>query len=60
MTNQEKIEFLGARIWSVQTWLESHGRHSRKPRPEFNIEQQERNLAGLESIISDYQQRAAQ
>jgi predicted transcriptional regulator len=60
MTNQEKIDFISSRIWSLQTWLETHGRKSRKPRPEFDIEQRERHLIAFESIISDYQQRAAQ
>lgn len=52
---QEKLDFLSARIWSLQTWLEDHGRHSKKPRPENDIEQRERQLAMFEDIASDYQ-----
>lgn len=51
---QEKIDFIAGRIWSLQTWLEQHGRASKKPRPEFDIEQRERHLKMFESIKSDY------
>lgn len=51
---QEKIDFIAGRIWSLQTWLEQHGRNSKKPRPEFDIEQRERHLTMFEAIQSDY------
>lgn len=62
MTPQEKIDFLGSRIWSTQTWLEDFGRHSKKKRGDLEIEQKERNLKFYEAMQSDYvqaQQRRA-
>lgn len=55
MTIDEKVDFLSARIWSAHTWLEDHGRHSKKPRPDFEIEQKERSLRAFEAILGDYQ-----
>lgn len=51
---QDKIDFIAARIWSLQTWLEDHGRYSKKPRPETDIDQRERQLAMFEAIQADY------
>lgn len=54
MTKQEKIEFISSRIWSLQTWLQDHGRSAKKPRPEHDIDQRERHLRAFEAILSDY------
>jgi hypothetical protein len=51
---QDKIDFIAGRIWSLQTWLQDHGRSSKKPRPEHDIEQRERSLQMFEAIQSDY------
>lgn len=62
ITMQEKIDFISSRIWSLQTWLEDHGRSSKKPRSEMDIEQRERHLTMFEALLSDYlsaQQRKA-
>lgn len=58
ITKQEKIEFISSRIWSIRTWLEDHGKGSKKPRSSSDIEQRERHLTIFESILSDYTGRA--
>ena len=54
MTKQEKIDFIRSSIWSLQTWLQDHGRLAKKPRPDFDIDQRERHLKSFEAILSDY------
>lgn len=59
---QEKIDFLGSRIWTTRTWLEDFGRHSKNKRGDLEIDQKERNLKLYEAIQTDYvtaQQRRA-
>lgn len=51
---QDKIDFLAGRIWSLQTWLQDHGRSSKKPRADLDIQQRERALQMFEAIQSDY------
>ena len=53
-SSQDKIDFIAGRIWSLQAWLQDHGRSSKKPRPEFDIQQRERALQMFEAIQSDY------
>ncbi|GCA53188.1 hypothetical protein KGO5_05656 [Sinorhizobium sp. KGO-5] len=50
----EMIAWLDRRIASVQTWLDDHGRHSKKPRPEMEIEIKEYDMARLEEIRGAY------
>lgn len=51
---QDMIAWLDRRITSANTWLEDHGRHSRKPRPEHEIEAKEYDVAMLEEIKGAY------
>ncbi|MGK9199457.1 hypothetical protein [Sinorhizobium meliloti] len=48
------IAWLDRRIASAQTWLADHGRRSRKPRPEMEIETKEYDIARFEEIRGAY------
>lgn len=50
----EMIAWLDRRIASAQTWLADHGRHSKKPRPEMEIETKEYDIARFEEIRGAY------
>lgn len=50
----EMIAWLDRRIASAKTWLDDHGRSSRKPRPEMEIETKEYDIARFEEIRVAY------
>lgn len=50
----EKIACLTRRIASTRMWLEAHGRYSKKPRPEHEIDGKEDDLKWMESMLDDY------
>lgn len=50
----EMIAWLDRRIASAQTWLADHGRRSKKPRPEMEIETKEYDIARFEEIRGAY------
>ncbi|MCM2293055.1 hypothetical protein NAC44_12050 [Allorhizobium sp. BGMRC 0089] len=51
---QEMIAWLDRRIASAETWLADHGRRSKKPRPEMEIEIKEYDIARFEEIKAAY------
>jgi len=51
---EEKIAALDAQIASKRQWLEDHGTHAKRPRPEWEIESKSEALKWLEAIASDY------
>lgn len=55
MTDPETmIAWLDRRIASASTWLEDHGRSSKRPRPEIEIEAKEFDIARFEEIKAAY------
>ncbi|MDW9574714.1 hypothetical protein GOB36_26700 [Sinorhizobium meliloti] len=50
----EMIAWLDRRIASAHTWLADHGRRSKKPRPEMEIETKEYDIARFEEIRGAY------
>ncbi|MBX4889800.1 hypothetical protein [Rhizobium bangladeshense] len=50
----EMIAWLDRRIASAMTWLDDHGRGSKKPRPEGEIEIKEYDIARFEEIKVAY------
>ncbi|QSW93055.1 hypothetical protein [Rhizobium lentis] len=50
----EMIAWLDRRIASAMTWLDDHGRGSKKPRPETEIETKEYDIARFEEIKAAY------
>ncbi|ASP63374.1 hypothetical protein [Sinorhizobium meliloti] len=50
----EMVAWLDRRIASAQTWLADHGRRSKKPRPEMEIETKEYDIARFEEIRGAY------
>ncbi|MBX4920972.1 hypothetical protein HJA76_14855 [Rhizobium bangladeshense] len=50
----EMIAWLDRRIASAMTWLDDHGRGSKKPRPEGEIETKEYDIARFEEIKAAY------
>jgi len=51
---EDKIAALEGEIHSKRTWLEQHGKHAKKPRPEWEIHNKENALTWLEAIADDY------
>ncbi len=51
---QDKIAALEGEIYSKRTWLEQHGKHTKKPRPDWEIDSKEVSLTWLEAIADDY------
>ena len=51
---EEMVGWLDRRIASVSLWLEDHGRESKKPRPEHEIQTKEYDLARFEEIKVAY------
>lgn len=50
----DMILWLDRRIASAMTWLDDHGRESRKPRPAHEIETKEYDIARFEEIKVAY------
>ncbi|MGQ3213802.1 MAG: hypothetical protein ACT6U0_19980 [Shinella sp.] len=50
----EMIAWLDRRIASAKTWLDDHGRGSKKPRPELEIETKEYDVSRFEEIRVAY------
>jgi hypothetical protein len=50
----EMIAWLDRRIASAMTWLDDHGKGSKKPRPEGEIEIKEYDVARFEEIKAAY------
>ncbi|MBX5021199.1 hypothetical protein EVB88_072 [Rhizobium phage RHph_N28_2] len=50
----EMIAWLDRRIASAMTWLDDHGRGSKRPRPETEIEAKEYDIARFEEIKAAY------
>lgn len=51
---QDMLDWLDKRIASAMTWLDDHGRHSKRPRPEHEIETKEYDIARFEEIKGAY------
>ncbi|CDM57656.1 putative conserved protein [Rhizobium favelukesii] len=51
---QEMLDWLDKRIASAMTWLDDHGRESRKPRPDHEIETKEYDISMFEEIKVAY------
>lgn len=51
---QEMIAWLDRRIASAMTWLDDHGRQSKRPRPEGEIAIKEYDIARFEEIKTAY------
>lgn len=51
---EEMVQWLDRRISSAMTWLDDHGRGSKKPRPENEIEGKEYDIARFEEIKAAY------
>lgn len=45
---QEVIHWIDRKLWSANTWLSDHGRSSKKPRPEIDIEHREEDIRMFE------------
>ena len=52
---QDMIAWLDRRINSAMTWLDDHGRTSKRPRPENEIDAIEYDIARFEEIKAAYQ-----
>ncbi|MBY5917326.1 hypothetical protein HFO77_23310 [Rhizobium leguminosarum] len=50
----EMISWLERRISSAMTWLDDHGKGSKKPRPDHEIETKEYDIARFEEIKGAY------
>jgi len=50
----EMIAWLDRRIASAMTWLDDHGRQSKRPRPEGEITSKEYDIARFEEIKAPY------
>jgi hypothetical protein len=50
----EMVSWLDRRIASAMTWLDDHGRGSKKPRPEHEITTKEYDIARFEEIKGAY------
>jgi hypothetical protein len=48
------LTWIDRRISSAMTWLDDHGRESRKPRPDHEIETKEYDVSKLEEIKAAY------
>ncbi len=51
---QDMVAWLDRRIASAMTWLDDHGKGSKKPRPEGEIEIKEYDIARFEEIKAAY------
>lgn len=50
----EMIAWLDRRIASAMTWLDDHGKGSKKPRPHHEIETKEYDIARFEEVKAAY------
>lgn len=50
----EMIAWLDRRIASAMTWLDDHGKGSKRPRPQHEIETKEYDIARFEEIKGAY------
>ncbi|MGR9149628.1 hypothetical protein ACU8MT_09210 [Rhizobium leguminosarum] len=50
----EMIAWLDRRIASAMTWLDDHGKGSKHPRPQHEIETKEYDIARFEEIKAAY------
>lgn len=50
----EMIAWLDRRIASAMTWLDDHGKGSKRPRPQHEIETKEYDIARFEEIKAAY------
>ncbi|MEZ2220742.1 hypothetical protein [Rhizobium sp. RCC_161_2] len=50
----EMISWLDKRIASAMTWLDDHGRQSKRPRPEGEIAAKEYDIARFDEIKAAY------
>ena len=50
----EMVSWLNRRIDSARTWLADHGRSSKRPRPDHDIEAKEYDIAMFEEIKGAY------
>ncbi|MCS0459509.1 hypothetical protein [Rhizobium favelukesii] len=50
----EMIAWLDRRIASAMTWLDEHGKGSKKPRPDHEIDTKEYDIARFEEIKAAY------
>ncbi len=48
------LAWLDRRIASAMTWLDEHGKGSKKPRPDHEIETKEYDIARFEEIKAAY------
>lgn len=51
---QEMVEWLDRRIDAAHTWLKDHGRRSKRPRPDHEIETKEYDIARFVEIKGAY------
>lgn len=51
---EEMISWIDRRIASAMTWLDDHGKGSKKPRPDHEIETKEYDIARFEEIKAAY------
>lgn len=50
----DMVSWLDRRIASAMTWLEDHGRSSKRPRPDHEIEAKEYDVERFEEIKGAY------
>ena len=51
---EEMLAWIDRRIASAETWLEDHGKHSKRPRPDIEIEIKEYDIARFQEIRGAY------
>ena len=51
---EEMFAWLDRRIASAETWLEDHGKRSKRPRPDIEIETKEYDIARFQEIRGAY------
>lgn len=51
---EEMISWLDRRIASAMAWLDDHGKGSKRPRPQHEIETKEYDIARFEEIKAAY------
>ena len=55
----EMVAWLDRRIASAMTWLDDHGKGSKKPRPDHEITNKEYDIARLEEMKAAYMKALA-
>jgi hypothetical protein len=51
---EEMVAWIDRRIASAETWLEDHGKSSKRPRPETEIDIKEYDIARFQEIRGAY------